>query len=295
MHDRTDNFSDKLLAEAEARRRKGFVILAFANHAYKEVLLNWLVAMHRIKIDNYIIVSLDQELHDFLSQRDIPSVLSPLQGGLDQLWVKRIEIFRMLIDHEIAFLHSDIDAIWLRNPIPDYFSSPGYDLMFSQGTIHPSDVVRKRGFVFCCGLFYMQSSDTTKRILSEMERDVRETGDDQITVNRVIENYGLDWNIDRAFTYSLNFRDTTFICSTQPITGESVTSPLRVCLLPHHAFQRMHMPDKDAYVKHLLSRKKAERKLDMFRATDCLFLRPDWRSVEFSSDTMGLLSLESAA
>jgi hypothetical protein len=281
-----------LLAMAKAKKREGSVIITFANYAYIEVLLNWLVAMHRLGIGNYVIVALDEKLHDYLSDRNIPSVLSSLRGGLGHLWVKRIEIFRLLVDHEIALIHSDIDAVWLRNPIPAFFSSPEHDLIISQGTIWPPDVVRKRGFVLCCGLFYLQSSDTAKHLLCDLEADVRRTGDDQITLNRVIESYGVDWDIERNYVYGLKHRDTPFLCSTRPITGISTTRSFRICLLPHHQFQRIHMPDKDAYVKHLLSPKTAESKLELFRKTNCLFLRPDWQSVEFNADSLGRLARE---
>jgi hypothetical protein len=281
-----------LLPMVEARQQEGIVVLAFANHAYLEVLLNWLVAMNRLEIDNFVIVSLDEELHDYLSEKAIPSVLSPLQGGLDQLWVKRIGIFRYLMDQGIAFIHSDIDAIWLRNPIPAYFSRPAHDLIISQGTIWPADVVRKRGFVFCCGLFYLQGSESARRLLGEMESDVRSTGDDQVTLNRVIESYGVQWEINKKYAYGLKHRDTTFYCSRRPITGISTTSAFKICLLPHHEFQRMHMPDEEAYVKHLISPKTAESKLELFRKSNCLFLRPDWRVVDFDAESLGKLAAE---
>ena len=281
-----------LLALAKARQRAGVIVLAFANHAYIEVLLNWLIAIDRLGIGSYLIVSLDDKLHEYLTERAIPSVLSPLQGGLDQLWVKRIGVFRFLVDHGIPFIHSDSDAVWLRNPMATFFSHPDHDLIISQGTIWPADVVQKRGFVICCGLFYLQSSAAARRLLLEMEEDVRATGDDQISLNRVIESYEVEWEINREQVYGLKFRGTPFLCSKQPITGKSTTNALKICMLPHHQFQRMHMPDEEAYVKHLISPKTAQSKLDLFRKTDSLFLRPDWQDITFDVNSLGNLTIE---
>jgi hypothetical protein len=54
----------------------------------------------------------------------------------------------------------------------------------------------------------------------------------------------------------------------------------------------MHMPDEEAYVKHLISPKTAESKLELFRKSNCLFLRPDWRVVDFDAESLGKLAAE---
>ena len=57
-------------------------------------------------------------------------------------------MFYHLIACGIDFVHSDADAVWLRDPIPEYFG-PGEtaDLVASQGTRHPPDVFGRWGFV----------------------------------------------------------------------------------------------------------------------------------------------------
>lgn len=283
---RTAPDHEKILALAESRKTDNTIVLAFANYAYLEVLLNWLVAMNRLGIRNYLIVSLDSRLHEFLSERRFATTLSSLQGDLNALWVKRMEIFHSLAAAGIDFIHSDIDAVWLKNPIPDYFDHDVHDVIASQGTIWPPDVLAKHGFVFCCGLFSMRACREVQDLLGEMTDDVRTTGDDQITFNRIVASLGVQWRVDREQMYGCDYSGYRFFCSRTLIEGETSKRKLRLALLPHHLFQRLPMSDADAYVKHLLTPKTAASKIEMLEATGCLFLKPDWGQIEFGDGSI---------
>ena len=52
--------------------------------------------------------------------------------------------------NNIDFVHSDADAVWLKNPLIS-FGKTAFDLLASQGTIWPLDVFEQWRFVLCCG------------------------------------------------------------------------------------------------------------------------------------------------
>jgi len=55
-----------------------------------------------------------------------------------------------------SILYSDVDAIWLRDPI-DELTKFDADLVFQPG-IFPADARKRWGFAICTGFFYLRSS-----------------------------------------------------------------------------------------------------------------------------------------
>lgn len=279
-----------LVTLADARKADNRLLIAFSDVNYLGVLLNWLIAIHQLGIRNYLVVSLDEKIHAFLTARGFPSTLIGLDGPLHQLWHHRLVVLRELCAHGIDVIHSDNDAMWLRNPIPDFFSGDADDLVVSQGTVWPDDVLLRQGFVLCCGLFYLRSNNATVGLLDAMLRDIVTTNDDQISLNRLISAM-VTWDTTLTAPYHFMFRGHRVMCSETPIRGRCRNSGLSVTLLPHHLFQRLHMPDRPAYVKHLLSKKTGPDKLESFRQSGCLFLRDDWKSIDFDADTIERIAL----
>lgn len=281
--------TSKLLKLANARKDNNTVVLTFSDSRYTEVLLNWLIGLDRLGISNYLVVSLDEEIHDFLRERGFPSFLSPLEGDLGHLWALRTEIFRTLCAHDIDFIHSDTDAIWKRNPLPDYFGRSDHQLIASQGTVWPDDVVKTQGFVLCCGLFYVKACAQTHALLDDMASEVALSGDDQIALNRAIQRRQIRWHTRQRHSYTLNYDGQQFLCFKDTITGESLDQQLKLALLPHHLFQRLHMPGQDAYVKHLLSDKLSGEKMKTLEQTDCRFLKKGWEAIRFDARSVNAI------
>jgi hypothetical protein len=279
----------ELVGLARRQASGGRVVVAFADSHYIDVLMNWLVALSVLGIDNYLIVALDRKLHEFLQERKIPVVLSEVRGTLSALWVRRIDVFAALCSAGIDFVHSDVDAIWRRDPRAAFLDRTEADLIASQGTVWPPDVHVKFGFVLCCGFFQLRSSGPTQHLLAELRDHVLRTGDDQVSLNQVIASRATRWEVEPG-AYQVEVSGRKFLCSRSIMRGLSPDG-LRVQVLPHHLFQRVPLPSEEApYVLHLLTRKDPAAKLLEFEKYGCLLLRADWRGTPFDAGSLTRLA-----
>jgi hypothetical protein len=278
-----------LVAAARERAAGRTVVIAFADSRYADVLMNWLVALALQQVDNYLVIALDHELHELLAAHGIPSVLCELNGDLGDLWVERVRVFAALCAAGIDFIHSDVDAIWLRDPRAAYFGASEADLIASQGTVWPNDVHQRFGFVLCCGLFSLRSSAASRQLLAELLPHVATTRDDQVSLNRLLASRQIVWRAKPEDTYHVTAGPMRFLCSRSLISGHG-TDGLRVSVLPHHLFQRLRLPHSDIpFVSHPLTAKEPKAKLDEFARSGCLFIRPDWRQLKFDAHSLPTL------
>jgi len=268
------------------------LIVVFSDRTYLEVLLNWLIAVDRLSIKNYLVVSLDQAIHEYLLKRKVPTVLLQIdkRQGLGGLWVSRAEVFSLICNMGIDFIHSDADAVLMRDPIVDYFQGQERDLIVSQGTVWPPFVLQHWGFVLCCGLFQVRSNSLTKALLTDLLSDIRITGDDQISMNKVLMERNIQWTEDPSNLYTLKYKEHQFNCYRNMISGYSPQDGLTISMLPQHLFQRLPMQEPDVYVKHLLSPKENRKKMEMFASTGCMLLSADWKNIDYDRNSLQRLS-----
>lgn len=250
------------------------VIAVFANFDYLPVLQNWIEGMRRLEIDNFLVIAIDRPLFDYLQKENINAIYRPVEPGLGKLWIHRIHVLRELIAQDYDVMHSDADAVWLKDPMETYFEETPYDMLFSQGTYWPPDVHEKWGFVLCCGLFYLRSNPKTKAFLAQMAVSVEQTQDDQISCNRLLEATGIRWEVPAP--YELAFQGRPFTCSDRLITGS--IDGLSMAVLPHRKFQRVLQDADDIYVRHIVCDKKADSKINELKQCGC-YLLPDEEAV----------------
>ncbi len=201
------------------------LILTCVNYAYVELLDNWLCAMERIGIDikkQCLLVALDKKTHCHIQEKGLNSVLCDLDIFTDSTKMSEISCFRarfysLLVDMGIDFIHSDVDAIWLKNPLSYLARHDDYDLLASQGTVHPKSAFLQWKFVLCCGFFFLKSTKQTRFLFKEAA-NVRYTyAGDQAWLNRALVKYNLDWQINDTYTFGKN----SILCSDVIIGGQS--------------------------------------------------------------------------
>lgn len=263
--------------------------VTFANLKYLPVLLNWILFLPQEQLARLRIYSLDKDLYHFLSERGFPTRLRPQTGPKNKLWQLRTKVFNDLIHEGQDFLHSDTDAVWLRDP-HSILREADADLTLSQGTIWPHDVVLNQKFVGCCGFFLARSNPKTQVFFRALSEHTANTGDDQVSLNRLLKDFAVSWQTSDTEQYSLSHDELPFTCFETTIKGTAAAHGLTVALLPHRAFQRQPMSAETVYVKHPLSTdpsKTIEQTLD---AEGCWRLRHDWGKVDFDFSSIESLA-----
>lgn len=244
------------------------IILVFANSAYEEVLQNWLVAMNRLKITNYLVIALDKPLMKKLKQQGVSVEFQRCGSNRAELWALRIRIIRNFVKRGRDVIHSDADAVWIKDPLPGLASRPE-DLVFSQGTDWPENVYEKWGFVLCCGLFMVRANRATRRFMSSWLKRVVKDGDDQRSCNRMLMESELEWNLP-AQSYLLESHRKTLRCFHEAVIGTN--RELTTSMLPHAWVQRVDDHVSAPAVMHPLSAKDATDIRDTLKEKGCWFL-----------------------
>ena len=240
-------------------QENGTLVVVFANSEYQTVLDRWLDAIEPLGVRNYVVVALDQTLWEEMARREIAVLYRPCPANLESLWVHRTDVLLELLEAGYNLVHSDADALWLKNPLDDFIYDKGHDLIFSPGTYWPPEVHSEWGFVLCCGFFYAQCNAQTLAFFTELAQAVRIDRDDQICVNRLLLERGLSW--ESQDSYELVIRGKSVKYFTGPAEGNA--GELNVCVLPHAQFQRLPAAEDDLYIQHWLSDKSALSKQEV--------------------------------
>lgn len=245
-------------------------IVAFVDSSYIPVTKVWLHAIQELGLEKQVcLVTLDASAQAAFGNVEVLHRPLPVaEIGLGALWEHRIAVLAEMLEAGEDVIHSDVDAIWLRDPWPD-MNACGASAVFTQGTYWPRDVHEKNRVVVCCGLFYLAANASVLAFLNNVAGSLNEVKDDQIAINRVIARGIQGWEIEAP--YEIPFRDTSFVASRHPMHAELCLDPennLSVAILPHHAYPRLvDRVDEEVVVAHPLSGKtmaeKRERLLDL--------------------------------
>lgn len=147
--------------------------LITSNYKYVDVLLNWLISAtirSAIPLDSIVILSLDTRIHDLLTNRGIPSILTipselikpdiVFNKTFDQIMMVRLTAMRIVSHFGFDVVMYDTDAIILKDPQPLYDRLYSDDIIGSVGRI-PYDLLDEWGITICIGVVLVRSSHLT--------------------------------------------------------------------------------------------------------------------------------------
>ncbi len=264
-------------------------IIVFANYTYKDILELWLRYISNFDLEkNILIIALDKEINKFLFDYDLEIIYEPFnisQKGTKNFWKFRCEMFLEIYKKYGSFIHSDVDAIWLKNPLNYLKECPG-DLLFSQGTVFPRNMFNKFGFVACCGFFMIRESNASSTFLHELHKGIQKDKDDQLAVNKILMKYYKSFNYIDIYREKANLQNgKTFLikCSNYPVSGNirkffhfdfpsigkfkfGNDQMLSFALLPHKLFTRTKESiSSSTIIAHPLAPKDNIEKIKMFK------------------------------
>ena len=200
--DRLRPWVAELSRERQWVAHESFVTLVAADTGHVPGLLNWLGSVPEAVLETVVVLALDADVHAVLELHGATSVLvdqSTEGAGLRQrdfVWLARMELAQALLrDGGVDVLMSDIDAHWLNDPLPVVrrHVAMGAHIVSSRATRWPTEQAAKWGAVLCMGFVYVRSAPQSVAFIERVVDGMRvsERPDDQVTVNRVLDDEGL--------------------------------------------------------------------------------------------------------
>jgi len=219
------------------------VIISFTDKNYKEIALNWAKHLEKLKIFNFSIVCVDKDSESFLSDHGVPTILneswtpSKTHGTG---WANRTKIIYNLLKQNDYILHSDLDAVWVKNPL-NFIPKNTHDIVSSCGTF-PRNIFQKIGLTCCMGWIFYKSNRSVYKLFDRV-LDTDEDFDDQVRFNNLM----------------LGSSQKNALVNIDDHTKDLRTDDLYIRFLSQKIISR-EQKIENAYVKHPYSPKSSDRK-----------------------------------
>lgn len=160
-----------------------------------------------------------------------------------------------------SVLYSDVDAIWLRDPVDDILRDEA-DMAFQPGSF-PEEAKTAWGFSVCMGFFFMRPGAALVDLLETSIR--RFDGSDQRGLNlSLLEGFDLRWE-SRPANWEHGRIEGGW---TRSVAGRCGRTGLRLSALPHAYYQRHGTRPETlghAYICHPNSPKDPAAKIRILR------------------------------
>eukprot|EP01059_Diplonema_ambulator_P009756 TRINITY_DN19704_c0_g1_i3.p1 TRINITY_DN19704_c0_g1~~TRINITY_DN19704_c0_g1_i3.p1 ORF type:complete len:425 (+),score=93.54 TRINITY_DN19704_c0_g1_i3:44-1318(+) len=203
-----------------------------------------------------------------------------LKRTTDTLWFARWKLLIRLLAKNVHVLMADLDALFVRNPLPllQEFDTTA-DIVSQRGSF-PEIQSTKWGAALCMGFIYWRATEATKIFTATVNDMIEATGDDQVGINQALDQADIRWEVDSP-TGKIEFeasRKTDF-----GITNKG----LRVALLPHHKFPRKCDEYTEAnmlshsFVAHCFEpAKQGDAKMKQAQKYNLWVVKEDWENVD---------------
>lgn len=229
---------------ADHKMTPGIRVVAAVNEPYLRLLDIWIAQSGQFLPQQIDIVCMDKVSAEHCRQH-YPDQIKPLQMSISDprdrhsFWNARLACFAKLISDGENFLHTDLDAFWLKSPFPT-LEKIDADLIFSMDMGIPGNVRQAWGFTLCCGFFQAKSSDASRRFFPAWQKRAKELGDDQVAANEILFAQGVTWKSCDSQIEGMRVGECQFEGKT-----------LRLVALPLSHIPR-HVPfyEQDALVVH---------------------------------------------
>ncbi|KAJ9452975.1 hypothetical protein DIPPA_23219 [Diplonema papillatum] len=199
-------------------------------------------------------------------------VSTAIRANLAHLWKARIDLIRSSTESGKDIIISDLDAVWLLNPLREIRQAAlTADIVTQRGTF-PKDISKRWGATLCMGFAYFKASHAVVEFLKSVDSFVDESGDDQDAMNRALLAANVTW------------RDAPLAVLNNTSQDKATTQTgMQVVLLPHSRFPR-HCPaplPPTTVVAHCfdkgVSKSDPTEKIARARSRGLWVLADDWK------------------
>ncbi len=248
------------LADVAASVNVGMeLIFTLISKEYIQTGLNWINAMRRLGLSNFIVISGDAITSERLDEQGIRSVRGEIDEsefdtsflthegfspkGLAMIAFK-FPVTRFLLKCGYNVIFSDADAVWLRDPMA-YVR--GADIAFQRVIYHPPSVSSLWGFTACTGFVSFRHDTRTMSFLDRCIDEHQSFYCDQVAMNVALLEGDPDWRCEQVvwtpprsdvWNDEPQRRAEYNKLRPFPITGELRRDGLRVLALANDKFWR---------------------------------------------------------
>jgi hypothetical protein len=249
----------RLANVAAATNNRGELIFTLISKEYIQTGLNWIYAMHRLGLNNFLVIAGDKFTSETLDQRGIASVRADIDEsefdpsfmsndgfsakGLAMIALK-FPVTSFLLKYGYSVIFSDSDAIWLRDPM-GYMGDA--DIAFQRVAHHPPSVSSLWGFAACTGFIFFRHGAKTIAFLDRCIIEHQSFRCDQVAMNLALLEGDPSWLCEDAgwmppsgdVRYDKDQRLAVFARLIKfPMKGKFLQGGLRLLALPHDKFWR---------------------------------------------------------
>lgn len=181
------------------------VALVFGTIDFLELLLNWCAFAVRAGVSWFVLVATDFQLHEALSDSLKANLVLLPRVRAGRINISKLNVIGerqrfglRVLEVGLNVLHSDADALWLRDPSPLLQSG---DIIAERIWGKPLSVVRAWGAAICTGFYFLRAKPLVLQIAREVEESLRLKrathpswqASDQLFINHVLHQRGVTW------------------------------------------------------------------------------------------------------
>lgn len=166
------------------------IILTFIDYKYIPIFNIFYNYFEKLNLKNLLVIALDLNTYNYLSKYENVHIfyVKYKLDNKDLFWKFRLSIINQIFKiSKKNIIHTDSDCLWFKNIIEE-FKDLDYDIIGSIAFGFPKDLVKKYGFILCCGFYYIKYNEKTKDFFDKIMNQQLNINDDQILMNTYIFN-----------------------------------------------------------------------------------------------------------
>lgn len=254
----------------------GCVIFSVVNRDYIELAEQWAKQVEKITKKTISFACADKQSYDLLNSKGFQCYdFQRIESGQSICYSKitfpnehavytvslKFKLALHLINSGVDCIYSDVDAIWVKNPLP--FLNQEFSVAFQPGSF-PEIQKNMWGFSACTGFVAFNSSQNVSDFL--LKATSRFDGSDQAAFNEtMLYDHVISWDKKPS-----NWEHCKLLGGwIDPIRGQCHISGLSFLALPHSFFQRHNTTFDDgahAIICHPNSPKNQIEKINILRS-----------------------------
>ncbi len=276
------------------REMGGTIAVTFISQEYARVGLNWVEAMRRLGLRNYLVIAGDLPTFRALDALSVACVEARLEGaarhaadvspvgftykGLAMTALK-FPLVHTLLRMGLNVIMSDADAVWLKDPMTAIVKWD-VDCAFQRVVYFPRAIAMLWGFAACSGFAFFRSGAGATALLEACVEEHKGVQDDQVAMNLALLSAGIHWADNIRCSKAEPVGEANLISDfrrrgRRPIRGRATQHGLDIIALPHHQFWRHDWFDSDQtemVICHPNAAKRDNEKIKRFEELGVLYV-----------------------